>query len=71
MDKNESKNVAQLFQTYDGDVQINPFAKVHWGVIEKESLSGKLYVDNEKNYGIIGDEAKTVTFLFDSRLVTS
>lgn len=59
MDKNESKNVAQLFQTYDGDVQINPFAKVHWGVIEKESLSGKLYVDNEKNYGIIGDEAKT------------
>ena len=59
MDKNESKNVAQLFIDYDGEVQINPFAKVHWGMVLENAISGKLYIDNDKNYGIIGDKAKT------------
>ena len=59
MDKEESRNISKLFMDYDGEVQINPFAKVHWGMIQENSLNGKLYIDNDKNYGIIGDEAKT------------
>ena len=44
---------------YDGEVQINPFAKIHWGTVQENYLNGKLFVDNDKNYGIIGSEAKT------------
>ena len=59
MDKEESRNISKLFMDYDGEVQINPFAKVHWGKINHHALNGSLYVDNDKNYGIIGDTSKT------------
>jgi len=59
MDKEESKNIAQLFRDYDGEVQINPFAKIHWGMIQEKFLNGSLYIDNDRNYGIIGVESKT------------
>jgi|TARA_R110002096_G_scaffold176884_3_gene353318 hypothetical protein len=53
MDKEESRNISKLFMDYDGEVQINPFAKVHWGKINHHALNGSLYIDNDKNYGII------------------
>jgi hypothetical protein len=59
MDKEESRNISKLFMDYDGEVQINPFAKVHWGKINHHALNGSLYVDNDKNYGIIGNTSKT------------
>jgi hypothetical protein len=59
MDKEEARNISQLFRDYDGEVQINPFAKVHWGKINHHALNGSLYVDNDKNYGIIGNTSKT------------
>ena len=59
MELQQFKEVSQLFMDYDGEVQINPFAKVHWGTVQENHLNGKLFVDNDKNYGIIGSEAKT------------
>ena len=59
MEQQEFKNISQLFMDYDGESQINPFAKTHWGAVQESFLNGRLYVDNDKNYGIIGSEAKT------------
>jgi len=28
------KEISKLFIDYDGDVQINPFAKMHWGILK-------------------------------------
>ena len=47
------KEISKLFIDYDGDVQINPFAKMHWGIVKTEYESGKLYVDEFNNYGVI------------------
>ena len=47
------KEISKLFIEYDGDVQINPFAKMHWGIVKTEHESGKLYVDEFNNYGVI------------------
>ena len=38
------KEISKLFIEYDGDVQINPFAKMHWGILKTEHEGGKLYV---------------------------
>ena len=59
MELQEFKNISQLFMDYDGEVQINPFAKIHWGMIQEKFLNGSLYIDNDRNYGIIGDGSKT------------
>ena len=59
MELQQFKEVSRLFMDYDGEVQINPFAKIHWGTVQENHLNGKLFVDNDKNYGIIGSEAKT------------
>ena len=34
MIKEELKHISKLFMDYDGEVQINPFAKVHWGTVQ-------------------------------------
>ena len=53
------KEISKLFIEYDGDVQINPFAKMHWGILKTEDESGKLYVDDNKNFGIVSSYAKS------------
>ncbi len=53
------KEISKLFIEYDGDVQINPFAKMHWGILKTEHEGGKLYVDDNKNYAIISSFAKS------------
>ena len=53
------KDISKLFIDYDGDVQINPFAKMHWGILKTEDESGKLYVDENKNYAIVSSLAKS------------
>ena len=52
------KEISKLFIDYDGDVQINPFAKMHWGILKTEHEGGKLYIDENKNYGIVSSYAK-------------
>ena len=59
MEKEELKNISKLFIDYDGDVQVNPFAKVHWGMIKDSLKEGKLYIDDNKNFGVILSEAKS------------
>ena len=53
------KEISKLFIDYDGDVQINPFAKMHWGIVKTEHESGKLYVDEFNNYGVICSMTKS------------
>ena len=53
------KEISKLFIEYDGDVQINPFAKMHWGILKTEHEGGKLYVDDNKNYAIVSSFAKS------------
>ena len=31
------KEISKFFIDYEGDVQINPFAKVHWGVVKQNT----------------------------------
>ena len=52
------KEISKLFIEYDGDVQINPFAKMHWGILKTEHENGKLHVDENKNYGTINRDLK-------------
>ena len=33
------KEISKLFIEYDGDVQINPFAKMHWGILKTEDTN--------------------------------
>ena len=53
------KEISKLFIEYDGDVQINPFAKMHWGILKTEHEGGKLHVDDNKNYAIVSSFAKS------------
>ena len=59
MEKEELKEISKLFIDYDGDVQVNPFAKVHWGMIKDSLKDNNLYIDDNKNFGIILSEAKS------------
>ena len=59
MEKEELKEISKLFIDYDGDVQVNPFAKVHWGMIKDSLKDNNLYIDDNKNFGKILSEAKS------------
>ena len=65
MEKQELKDISKLFINYDGDVQINPFAKVHWGMIKDSLKNNNLYIDDNKNFGIILSEAKSNRTIMD------
>ena len=41
------KEISKLFIEYDGDVQINPFAKMHWGILKTILIFLNYMPDNE------------------------
>ena len=64
MEKQELKDISKLFIDYDGDVQINPFAKVHWGMIKDSLKDNNLYIDDNKNFGIIIISLSIISSIF-------
>ena len=66
MEQQEFKNISKLFMDYDGEVQINPFAKIHWGAVQENYLNGKLFVDATGSIGLEEDHHLADLMAFSS-----